>query len=56
MTVFNRAAENLFRPPGPDKQPEKAADAEKLRDVRKRLRLRQREQRQDERRQRQETR
>jgi hypothetical protein len=48
MTTDKRAAENLFRPP----QPEKASDAGKLQDVRKRLQQRQREQRQDERRQR----
>ncbi|MBW9054852.1 hypothetical protein [Rhizobium mesosinicum] len=52
MTTDKRAAENLFRAP----QPEKASDAEKLQDVRKRLRLRQRETRQDERRERQKTR
>jgi hypothetical protein len=52
MTTDKRAAENLFRAP----QPEKASDAEKLQDVRKRLRLKQRETRQDERRQRQITR
>ncbi|MBB3441370.1 MULTISPECIES: hypothetical protein [unclassified Rhizobium] len=52
MTTHKRAAEHLFRPP----QPDKASDAEKLQDVRRRLRLRQRETRQDERRQRQKTR
>lgn len=52
MTTDKRAAENLFRAP----QPEKASDAEKLQDVRRRLRLRERELRQDERRQRQKTR
>ncbi|MBB3393108.1 hypothetical protein FHT82_005901 [Rhizobium sp. BK275] len=52
MTTDKRAAENLFRAP----QPEKDSDAEKLQDVRKRLRLRQREIRQDERSERQKTR
>ncbi|QWW66180.1 hypothetical protein [Rhizobium sp. WYJ-E13] len=52
MTTKKRAAENLFRAP----QPEKDSDAEKLQDVRKRLRLRQREIRQDERSERQKTR
>ena len=52
MTTDKRAAKNLFRAP----QPEKASDAEKLQDVRRRLRLRERELRQDERRQRQKTR
>lgn len=52
MTTDKRAAESLFRAP----QPEKDSDAEKLQDVRKRLRLRQREIRQDERSERQKTR
>ncbi|MBB3590569.1 hypothetical protein FHX08_000913 [Rhizobium sp. BK529] len=57
MTADKRAAENLFRAPKPKRaSPEKASDAEKLQDIRKRLRLRQREIRQDERRERQKTR